>query len=81
MEKSTMSAGAKNLDILWGAAAIGAYIGKSDRGAFHLLETGKLPARKVGAQWVSSKGELAAALGLVTGEKISNGSSTEGSAQ
>jgi hypothetical protein len=63
MEKA-MSAGAKNLDILWGARAIGSFIGKSDRGAFHLLETGKLPGRKVGAQWVSSKGELAAALGF-----------------
>jgi hypothetical protein len=79
MEKA-MSTGAKNLDILWGAKAIGSFIGKSDRGAFHLLETGKLPGRKVGAQWVSSKGELAAALGLLTGEKTSNGSSTEGAA-
>ena len=73
-----MSAGTKNLDILWGAKAIGSFIGKSDRGAFHLLETGKLPGRKVGSQWVASKGELAASLGLVSSEKPSNASSKEG---
>jgi hypothetical protein len=76
MEKS-MITGTKNLEVLWGAKAIGNFIGKSDRGAFHLLESGVIPGRKIGSQWVASKGELAAALGLVPSEKTSNASSKE----
>ena len=46
------------LDLVWGAAAIGKEIGRTERQAFHLLETGRLPARKVGLQWVAARGEL-----------------------
>lgn len=45
---------------LWGARAIGAEIGKTARQAFHLLETGVIPGRKVGGQWVSERGKLRA---------------------
>ena len=47
------------LDLLWGAAAIAAELNlKSRRQAFHLLETGALPARKIGKQWVASREKL-----------------------
>ena len=36
---------------VWGAKAIGAVIGKTERATFHLLESGALPAAKIGGQW------------------------------
>ena len=54
-----------NPDVLWGAQAIAAAINKSERSAFHLLERGLLPARKVGKIWVASRRKLLADL---TGE-------------
>jgi len=50
----------ENLDLLWGAAAIAAFIGKTKRATFHLLEQQQIPARKIGAQWVASKSALRA---------------------
>ena len=38
----------ENLGVLWGAKEIGNFIRKKPRAAFHLLETGQLPGRKVG---------------------------------
>ncbi|WP_292500199.1 hypothetical protein [Mesorhizobium sp.] len=35
-------------------------INKKPRQAFHLLESGLLPARKVGNQWVAERGKLRA---------------------
>jgi hypothetical protein len=43
---------------LWGAAAIGEEIDKTESQTFHLLEAGHLPATKVGRQWVSTKRRL-----------------------
>jgi hypothetical protein len=48
----------ENIDLLWGARAIGRAIGRTERQAFHLLETGQLPARKVGATWVAARPKL-----------------------
>ncbi len=47
-----------DLDIVWGAAAIGRFIGKNRRMTFHLLENGFIPARKVGGTWVASRENL-----------------------
>lgn len=47
---------------IWGARAIGKHIGRSERQALHLLETGKIPAKKVGPQWVGDRSVLDAAL-------------------
>jgi hypothetical protein len=44
--------------ILWGARAIGAEIGKAPRQVFYLLESGKLPAQRVGRQWVTTKAKI-----------------------
>jgi hypothetical protein len=48
----------EDLDLLWGAEAIGAAINKSPRQAFELLTKGLLPARKVGKRWVASRRKL-----------------------
>jgi len=49
-------------DILWGAQAIAAVIRASERQTFHLLESGTLPAKKIGGRWVASRKKLLAAL-------------------
>lgn len=50
----------KGLDLVWGAEQIATAIGRSRRQAFHLLESGELPARKVGGRWVISRRALLA---------------------
>jgi hypothetical protein len=47
-----------HLDLVWGAEEIGKAIKLSSRQAFHLLERGKLPAKKVGGRWVASRQKL-----------------------
>jgi hypothetical protein len=47
---------------LWGASAIAPVIGRSTRQTFTLLERGRLPARKIGQQWVASRRKLQAFL-------------------
>jgi hypothetical protein len=58
----------KNSDLLWGAEAIGAAIGRSPRAAFHMLEAGLLPAKRVGRRWVASREKL---LRAVIGDSVS----------
>lgn len=43
---------------LWGAEAIGKVINKNERQTFWLLQNGMLPARKVGALWLSDRDAL-----------------------
>ncbi len=43
---------------IWGGRAIAAEIRKSPMATYHLLEAGRIPARKVGNQWVSTKRRL-----------------------
>ncbi len=50
------------LDAVWGGKQIGKYIGRSARSTFYLLESGAIPARKVGTLWVASRRELRLAL-------------------
>jgi hypothetical protein len=59
-------------EILWGAAAIGRAIGKSERATYHMLERGQLPASKVGVQWVAERGKLLAEM-LAPAERRSAG--------
>lgn len=53
-----MAEPSNSLDLIWGAAAIAALIGKTPRATFHLLERGAIPARKIGNQWVASRKKL-----------------------
>jgi hypothetical protein len=46
------------LDLLWGATPIGKAMGINPRQAYHLLESGVLPARKVGGGWCASRSGL-----------------------
>jgi hypothetical protein len=39
-------------DFVWGAAAIAKYLGRSEKGAFHALESGRVPgAKKIAGRW------------------------------
>jgi len=39
--------------LVWGAEAIGLYLNKTTKAAFHMLERGRIPgARKIGGRWV-----------------------------
>lgn len=50
----------ESLDLIWGAKDIARVIGKPVRATFHLLESGQIPGRKIGRQWVVSRKQLAA---------------------
>lgn len=45
-------------DLIWGAAIIGPEIGLSARQAFHLMERGLIPSKKVGGKWCASREAL-----------------------
>jgi hypothetical protein len=49
----------KSLDLIWTAAEIAAFIKRTERDTYGLLERGHLPARRVGKQWVASRRALA----------------------
>jgi hypothetical protein len=46
------------LDLIWGAAAIGRVIRKDRSAVYHMLEAGLLPAKKHGGQWVARRADL-----------------------
>ena len=54
-------------NVLWGAKAIGEEIGKNTRQTFYVLETGRLPAQRIGRQWVTTRAQLKAWLAGDTG--------------
>jgi hypothetical protein len=45
-------------DFIWGVKAIAAEIGKTDRATQWMLRSGKLPAKKIGKQWASTRTAL-----------------------
>ena len=47
--------GESRLDLLWGVDAIAAELNLTRRQTYHQLESGRLPARKQGGKWVSSR--------------------------
>ena len=44
--------------LIWGAAEIAKLIGRSQRATFHMLDTGEIPAKKVGGRWVAERNQL-----------------------
>lgn len=48
------------IDLIWGADAIAQIIGRTQRATFHMLDSGELPAKKVGGRWVAERGKLIA---------------------
>jgi hypothetical protein len=53
-----MHAESEGLDLVWGAEEIAKVIGRNQRQTFCLLDSGKLPAKKVGGRWVASRKKL-----------------------
>jgi hypothetical protein len=49
-------------DILWGAKEIAKAINRSENEVYHLLSKERLPARKIGSIWVSTRRQLRRAL-------------------
>lgn len=49
---------AATLDLIWGADDIAKVIGRSRRATFYLLDSGEIPARKVGGRWVIERTKL-----------------------
>jgi hypothetical protein len=45
-------------DLIWGVTGIGREIGRNQRQTFHLLENGRIPAKKVGGRWCASRAGL-----------------------
>jgi hypothetical protein len=45
-------------DLLWGVEDIAEAIGRSRRQTFHMLQNGRIPARKIGAFWCASRAGL-----------------------
>lgn len=43
------------LDLVWGAKAIGELIGRTPQQAYHMMATGKIPAKHIGNRWVVSR--------------------------
>lgn len=46
------------IELIWGGDNIAKIIGRTKRITFHLLETGQLPAKKVGGRWVAERNKL-----------------------
>ena len=44
--------------LIWGVPAIAEVIDRTPRQTWHLLNSGLLPAKKVGAKWVATRGGL-----------------------
>jgi hypothetical protein len=42
-------------DLLWGVKPISEEINRNERQTFHLLENGRLPAKKIGGRWCASR--------------------------
>ncbi|WP_037462035.1 hypothetical protein [Sinorhizobium fredii] len=49
---------AQSIDLIWEVDEIAKLIGRTSRQTFHMLQTGQLPAKKVGGRWVAERGQL-----------------------
>lgn len=58
------------LELVWGARAVGRELSVSTRQAFYLLESGRLPAKKVGRQWCTSRKALRQYFADISGEAV-----------
>ena len=68
--KSTTDSSNTELELIWGAASIGRELSVSTRQAFYLLESGRLPAKKVGRQWCTSRKALRQYFADISGEAV-----------
>lgn len=63
-------------DLIWGVRGIAAATGLTPRQAFHQLENGRLPARKIGGRWCSSRLGLRRFFASVTNGEVTSHVST-----
>jgi hypothetical protein len=61
--KQTADAPPLGDDVVWGAKEIGRVINQPPRKAFHMLEQGHIPGRKIGKRWCSWRSRLMEAVG------------------
>jgi hypothetical protein len=45
-------------EVIWGAVEIAAIINRTPRQTYNLLESGQLPAKRIGGRWAATKGNL-----------------------
>lgn len=50
----------EQIPLLWGVKAIAAEIQRTPRQTHYMLESGHLPAKKVGGRWCANRADLAA---------------------
>lgn len=50
--------GSETMDLVWGAREIARAIKRTERQVFYLLQTGALPARRVGGRWCADRQAL-----------------------
>jgi len=53
-----MAEKAESLELIWEVAEIAKLIGRTERQTFHMLQSGQLPAKKVGGRWVAERGTI-----------------------
>jgi hypothetical protein len=58
VELTEQVAGALADDLVWGCKAIAIEIGRTERQIFWLLESGALPAKKIGGRWCARRSAL-----------------------
>jgi len=58
VQRATGDENPGGLDLIWNVSEIAKLIGRTERQTFHLLSTGKLPAKKVGKRWVAERSQL-----------------------
>lgn len=47
-----------DVDVIWEVKNIARMIGRTERQTFHMLNSGLLPAKKIGDRWVASRKRL-----------------------
>jgi len=53
-----MNTDSDEINLVWGGAEIAKLIKRTPRQTFHMLESGQLPAKKIGERWVAERGKL-----------------------
>jgi len=66
-ENDTVSLGS---DLIWGVSALARELGKTERQAFHLVETKQIPVGKIGGRIVASRAKLRAHFEAIVGGEV-----------
>jgi hypothetical protein len=58
MQVASVESVIEDSEVIWGAKAIGQALNLTERQAFHRLEAGQIPAKKIGRSWAASRSVL-----------------------